>query len=145
VAWPAAEKETDMARQAFLDSVRVARNRFMHPRVPADGPQADRAAAERMLARAAIWLTPRAVKGFNADDFPELGLERQRQLQGAVQDFLNVAKDVHPDKPASVEQFRHAAPALGTVLGILEPYLPGPDDGRTVAEALRVINFPPGS
>ena len=93
-----------MAKQDFLPNFRIARNLFAHQRVETDGSNPDQAALERRLGRAAVWLTPKSVKGFNADDFPELGVDRQRELQAAVQDFLEVAKVVPPKEPATPEQ-----------------------------------------
>jgi hypothetical protein len=79
------------------------------PGVAADGTQADPQAIEQRVARAAIWLTPKSVKGFNADDFAELGLDRPRELQVAVRDFLDVAQQVPPNAPATPEQLGNAS------------------------------------
>ena len=86
-----------MAKQEFLENLRVARNLFVHPRVEADSRQIDTGAVAQLLARAAIWLTPKSVKGFNAADFPELGLDKQKELQDAYQAFMAVAKEVPSD------------------------------------------------
>jgi hypothetical protein len=96
----------------------------------------------RTLARAAIWLTPKSVAGFNAADFPELGLDRQRELQSAVQDFLAVARQVPADKPATDEQYGNASVAFLKLLDILGPYLPLPDEAKKVEAALRSVDFP---
>src|SRR4051812_28139365 len=100
-----------MAKQEFLDNFRVARNLFVHPRVETDSPNLDREALERRIARAAIWLTPKSVKGFNADDFAELGPDRQRELQAAVGEFLEVASQVPSKDPATSEQLGKATTA----------------------------------
>lgn len=128
-----------MAKQEFLDHFRIARNLFVHPRAETDTQQVDPAAA----ARAAIWLTPKSIKGFNAADFPELGPDRQSELQTAANDFLNVAKDVPPDRAATAEQYGNAAVAFTKMMTILEPYLATPDEGTKVAQALRGMDFPP--
>jgi hypothetical protein len=132
-----------MAKQEFLENFRIARNLFVHPRVEADSQHIDTGAIAQVLARAAIWLTPKSVKGFDAADFPELGPDRQRELQDAYQAFLAVAKEVPPAEPATGEQYRNAEIALTKMLRILEPYLPTPDEGRKVAQALKSIEFPP--
>jgi hypothetical protein len=132
-----------MAKQEFLENFRVARNLFAHPRVQSDSPHIDTGAVVQALARAAIWLTPKSVKGFNAADFPELGLERQRELQDAYLAFMAVAKEVPPDEPATEEQYGNAAVAFAKLLEILEPYLPSPEEGKQVETALKSIDFPP--
>jgi len=130
-------------RQDFLENVRIARNLFGHPQVQADSPNIDTKAFAQGLARAAIWLTPRSVAGFNAADFAELGAERQAQLTDAVQAFLSVATEVPPDKSATDEQYTEGAEAFRAILRILDPYLPLPDEAQKVQEALRCVRFPP--
>ncbi len=73
-----------MSKRDFLDNVRVARNLFVHPRVYTDSRHLDPAALTQTLVRAAIWLTPSSVKGFRADEFPEIGPDRQRELAEAI-------------------------------------------------------------
>ncbi|MGH3626416.1 MAG: hypothetical protein ACRDRL_03095, partial [Sciscionella sp.] len=89
------------SKRVFLANFRIARNLFVHGRVAADSPTIDAAAIERTLARAAIWLTPKSVSGFNAADFPELGTTRQQELLSAVQSFLAVAREVPSEGPAT--------------------------------------------
>ena len=72
-----------MARQDFLSNFRVARNLFVHPRLDGSGPNLDPQTTAERLARAAIWLTPKSVAGFNAADFPELGFDRKKALEDA--------------------------------------------------------------
>jgi hypothetical protein len=132
-----------MAKQEFLSNFRVARNLFAHPHVHTDSSQINPQALERMLARAAIWLTPKSVKGFNADDFSELGTDRQKELQVAVREFLEVANQVPPNEPATPEQFGKATMAFAKMLAILQPYVPIPQEGNQVEEALKRVDFPP--
>lgn len=130
-----------MAKQEFLDNFRIARNLFRHPRVEAS-PELDGSAVAQLLARAAIWLTPKSVKGFDLRDFPELGAERKKQLEDAIASFLFIARQVPPDDPASDAQFTNAAAALEKAIEILEPYLPAPGEGGRVEAALRRVDFP---
>src|SRR5436190_6187422 len=130
-----------MAKQDFLPNFRIARNLFAHQRVESDGSNLDQAALERRLGRAAVWLTPKSVKGFNADDFPELGVDRQRELQAAVQDFLEVAKVVPPKEPATPEQLSKGKAAFAKMLEILQPYVPAPPEGAQVEEALKGVQL----
>lgn len=132
-----------MAKQEFLDNFRIARNLFVHSRVEADSPRKDTVATAKLLARSAIWLTPKSVKAFNAADFPELGLDRQRELQDAVQAFLAVANQVPSEEPATEEQLGNATVAFAKMLEILGPNLPTPEEGRKVAKALQSVEFPP--
>ena len=97
----------------------------------------------RGRSRAAIWLTPNSVRGFHADDFSELGLDRQRGLQAAVREFLEIAKEVPPTESPTPEQFGNAKGAFAKMLAILQPYLPTPQEGEQVEEALKRVDFPP--
>ncbi len=92
---------------------------------------------------AAIWLTPKSVAGFNAADFPELGLVLRAELQTAVQNFLAVATQVPADKLGTKEQYGDASVAFAKILEIMAPYLPVPDEAEQVEAALRSVEFPP--
>ncbi len=139
---PLDETADRTSKRDFLANFRIARNLFVHPHVLADSATIDTAAVERALARAAIWLTPKSVAGFNAADFPELGSTREQELLSAVQSFLAVAREVPADKPATSEQYGNAAVAFQKMLEILSPYLPLRDEGKNVEAALRTIPFP---
>jgi hypothetical protein len=115
-----------VTKKDFLTHFKIARNLFVHS----------------PLARAAIWLTPKSFAGFNAADFPELGLDRQMELQTAVQEFLEVAQQVPGNQPPTPEQYRNATVAFQKILTILQPYLPVPDESRRVEKALRGVAFP---
>ncbi len=130
-------------KKDFLTNLRVARNLFFHPqRVEADSATVDIGVITDAVARAAIWLTPKSVAGYNAADFPELGLDRQMDLQTAVQSFLAVAKQVLPHQAATREQYGNAWVAFRKILQILEPYLPMPHEAKNVEKALRGVTFP---
>ncbi len=132
-----------MAKQEFLNNFRIARNLFFHPRVATDDSNLDPQVREQKIARAAIWLTPKSVTGFKADDFPELGIDRQRELQAAVQEFLRAANQVPPKAPASPDQLVQGKTAFEKMLQLLLPYLPAPEEGEKVEEALQSVEFPP--
>jgi hypothetical protein len=121
----------------------LARNLFVHPRVEADSPIIDTASISDALTRGALWLTPKAVEGFNAADFPELKVDRRAELQTAVQTFEAVASQVPADKPPTKEQYRNAGAAFIDILKILSPYLPAPEESKKVERALRNVPFPP--
>lgn len=131
-----------MAKQDFLTNFRVARNLFYHGRVYTDTSHLDSTALEDMLGRAAIWLTPKSVSGFEPKDFSELGPGKRAELENAVKDFLRVAKKVPPDKPATAEQLRNAKSAFAKILSILEPYLPSREEGKLIEQVLSKILLP---
>jgi hypothetical protein len=132
-----------MSKRDFLDNLRVARNLLVHGGVSADHLRLDPAALTRALTRAAIWLTPSAVKGFRADEFQELGAAQQRALAEAVQEFERVATQVPPDTPATDQQFREARAALEKILAILGNYLPSHEEATQIRTALASLDFPP--
>jgi hypothetical protein len=128
-----------MAKQEFLTYLRVARNLFAHQRVRPNSPAIDGGA----LDRCDIWLTPKSVQGFNVADFPELDPVRKCELQTAVQEFLEIATKVPSNKPATLEQVRYAREAFTKILNLLDPYLPMPQEGQQVEEALKRVTLPP--
>jgi hypothetical protein len=131
-----------VAKQDFLDNVRVARNLFVHPRVRVDDPQLDPGLVERRIARAAIWLTPKSVGGFHVSNFSELGLDRQQELADAVQRFLTVANQVLPQAAATADQLTEASAAFTQMITILAPYLSTHEEAIRVQEALQTVLFP---
>jgi hypothetical protein len=138
------EATRPLAKRDFLANFKIARNLFVHSQpVEVDRATVNTVAFADALARAAIWLTPKSVAGFNAADFPELGLVRQAELQTAVQNFLAAATQVPADKPATKEQHGNASVAFARILEILAPYLPVPEEAEQVEAALRSVDFPP--
>src|SRR5262245_44996308 len=132
-----------MSKQEFLNNFRIARNLFFHPRVETDGPALDPKTLAQKLTKAAIWLTPHSVAGFDAADFSELGPDRQSALQAAVREFLGVANRVPANQVATTEQYSNAASAFETILALLAPYLATPDEGILIAKTLGRMELPP--
>ncbi len=132
-----------MSRQDFFDNFKVARGLFAHPRVPTDSPATDPKQAEEMIARSAIWLTPKSVQGFDANDFSALGPERQRELQAAVEDFLAIANQVPPTKPPTPQQLDAARIAFGKIRSILNVYIGTPEEGDQIDAMLQNMVYPP--
>jgi hypothetical protein len=131
-----------VSKEEFLKNVRIARNLFAHPRVESDSPTLDTGSITDALIRSALWLTPRAVEGFNAADFPELKADRQAELLNAVQTFKAVASQVPADKLPTKEQYGDAATAFIAILNLLSPYLPTSEESKKVERALRNVPFP---
>jgi hypothetical protein len=136
------KREGKMAKQEFLANFRIARNLFVHNRVNSDSLEPDQQASQNFVGRAAIWLTPKSVKGFNVADFPELSPDRQNELQTTVRDFLEVANKVPPSQPATPGQLSNAKAAFAKMLAILQPYVPPPPEGEKVEAALKKLDFP---
>lgn len=130
----------EASKKEFLVNFRVARNLFAHPQVVMASGGGDPAAVERKLVRSALWLTPKSVAGFNAEDFRELGPDRRRELDAAVQAFREVAGQVPANAPATEEQFHKGAGAFTRLLEILAPYVPVADEARKVEAALAAVN-----
>ena len=126
-----------MAKHEFLENLRLARNLFTSPRLMVDDPSLDPQAWERLLFRRAIWLTPRSVAGFDADDFKELGPDRQRELADAVRDFLDVARQVPPTALPTNDQYTRGAAAFHKILAILALYMPMSQVEERFREAVR--------
>lgn len=129
-------------KQEFLTNLRIARNLYFHSRVEADSAAIDADTTQNQIARAAIWLTPKSVNGFDVADFSELGATRQRELQEAVQGFLNVAKQVPAQKTSTKSQLDQATVEFKKILEILAPYLLPTSEGDEVERALESVTFP---
>jgi hypothetical protein len=132
-----------MSKQSFLLNFRTARNLFFHPRVETIPTGGDPNQLEKMIAKAAIWLTPKSVADFDPDDFSELGPAVLGELEKAVRDFLQIARQVPPANAASSQQLQEATAAFLRLLGILEPYLAGRDEAKALEEVIDRLPFPP--
>ena len=93
--------------------------RTFHP----NGIRLNRPYLERALQRSPIWLTPRAVKGFDIKDFPELPPDAQRTLASEVERFQSVAKRAPRRAAAPPDLIDQALPAFLTIFETMEPYL----------------------
>jgi hypothetical protein len=120
----------------FLQNLRTAA-KFLSPDVSVTSPSQDATKLGGQLKRAAIWLTPSAVKGFRAKDFAGLPDADRQALQESVERFTQVAKQVPPAGPATAEQIRQALPAFERMLEILRPSLELDEKTRRVQGALR--------
>lgn len=135
-----------MSKQDFLKNLRIAGGLFAHPSVKSDSPHLEQRELDEMAKRitlADLWLTPKSVQGFEPNDFSELGHDRQKELQIAVQQFRDVAIQVPPDKPATPEQYRTAKGHFEKILKLLDHYIPTTDEIIDVDNALLGIEFPP--
>ena len=79
-----------MAKKEFFLSVRTA-IRIGASKVELVGVPDSPATTERRLANAALWLTPKAVEGYDPDDFRDASSDVQNELREAVQAFAEFA------------------------------------------------------
>jgi hypothetical protein len=108
-----------MALQDFWNSVRTGA-RMLAPEVVADSPRIDSASIERTLQRATLWLTPRAVDGFDEADFDFLAPGERARVAQLVSDFRAVASTVRPRAAASEETVKQALPLFRDIILALE-------------------------
>jgi hypothetical protein len=130
-----------MAKLEFLQNLKIARNLFAH-RVQTDHPSLDPRKVEGQLERAAIWLTPSSVKGFDDRDFPELPATVRGELKDSVAQFVRVAKKVPPTKPPKPQDVKEAMSALLKVIKILDRYLATDAETKHIQDALQQVKFP---
>ena len=62
------------------------------PAAHSNGIRLDPAYLEILLRRSTRWLTPRAVKGFDIKDFPELTDDARKTLSAEVERFRSIAQ-----------------------------------------------------
>jgi len=130
-----------MAKTEFLHNLKTARNLFFH-RVQTDGAGVDPQNVEAQVARAAIWLTPSSVKGFDVRDFRELPEESRRELVENVDRFLQVARKTASARPPTAAQVTVGMGAFLKVLNILAPYVKAEAELTQVRSALENLRLP---
>ncbi len=98
-----------MAKEVFFDSVRTAA-RFLLPVVAADNHYLNPDDLAKQLDRAAIWVTPKSVEGYDPCDFVDLPPLQQQELREAVEGFREIARKVPKDGPPTAAQLQEAKP-----------------------------------
>ena len=109
-----------MALRDFWISIRTAA-RFLSHNVITDSSDDDTQQIAAALQRASIWLTPKSVEGYDEQDFDFLTDEDRQRLSRDIHQFIAVARQVPPDKPASSEQVQAALPLFLSVFEIMRP------------------------
>ena len=94
-----------MAKEDFFRDIRQAAT-LVRPMVQTDSKRLAPAGVARRLERAALWLTPKYVEAFAADDFADLPSSLRNSIKDAVEQFATVARQVSPDDSANDDQFR---------------------------------------
>lgn len=106
-------------REDFILDVRRSARMLHEPNVHADSATVDTDAIARILHRAALWLTPKAIEHYHPDDFKSWKEEQQDRLRQAVERFREFAGQVPPDKPATIDQFTEGTHRLRTLMEVL--------------------------
>jgi hypothetical protein len=109
-----------MALKDFWISVKVGASLATPFRVIADAPRIDPEQIASAIAKTDAWLTPKTIQGFNPEDFSFLEAEEKDRLTTLVNDFLAIAKQVHPRGPATKEQVEQAKPIFQEIVETLE-------------------------
>ena len=109
-----------MAIQDFVSNVRTAA-RLGAPSATVDSPRLDAGRIESLLASADLWLTSRAVSGFDEADFSFLPKNEREALTDAVHTFSNAAAETPSDGSAPKPVRDRAASAFGRILEIILP------------------------
>jgi hypothetical protein len=108
-----------MALRDFWMSVRMGASSIA-PQVTVDAPKLDSSFIERALQGATLWLTPRAVAGFNEADFDFLPDPEQARLAQLVTAFRKIASQINPTAPPTDDQVAQALPLFRDIVGMLE-------------------------
>jgi hypothetical protein len=124
-----------MSLDDFWNNLRIA-TRLVSPAASVDSPELDAGEIERALRASNLWLTPRAVQGFNVRDFDFLPDDERNALERAVAEFEALAKTVPSNKPATVEQVEAALPHLEVVMQTIRPDLFGDADAFTAGKRI---------
>jgi hypothetical protein len=105
-------------------------------------PRLDEDQLAETLRRAALWLTPLSVEGFDPDDFAFLPPREREDLMRSVEDFRRVAATV-PDRMApNREQYREAQGSLNRILEILRPDRNPDVDAFRAVKVLENLSLP---
>ena len=114
-----------MAREDFIDNLRLASRTLPPPSVwTGRGPEAD-ALFSFSMHSADLWLTPKSVAGFDPADFSDWRPAERAELERDVAAFLEVAKQVSADQPATKGQSKQARKHLEHVIGMVGKRLLG--------------------
>ena len=108
-----------MALQEFWTNVRIGAG-LIAPQVVADSPRWDPESMESALRRATLWLTPRAVEGFDEADFAFLPDQERGRLAKLVKEFSGVAGKANPMETAPRDVVESALPLFRDILQMVE-------------------------
>jgi hypothetical protein len=106
-------------REEFILDVRRSAKTLQKPNVGADSDTVDTDAIARILHRAAMWLTPKVVERYRPEDFTGWPQEQQERLRLAVDGFLQIARQIPPNKLATIDQFTEGTHRFRDLIGVL--------------------------
>lgn len=112
-----------MAREQFIDSLRLASRMLAPPIVSSEQGARTDAYLASSIHLADLWLTPKSVEGFNKDDFPDWPAEERRKLKNEVAAFLAIAGEVPANRPATRSQSHQARKHLERAIQIVRKKL----------------------
>lgn len=114
-----------MARENFFDSLRFASQLLAKPAVQFDSMSGFK--IERRLEpnfnSADLWLTPKAVDGFDVGDFSDWTKGDREKLAKKVAAFLDVARQAPANKPATKSQSQRARKHLEQIIEIVRTHV----------------------
>jgi hypothetical protein len=108
-----------MSLHDFWTNVRLGAN-LISPRASAAAPQIDADDLTKRLQRADLWLTPRAVDGFDRSDFSFLSDDELNQLESLVVRFREIASTVNPAAPTPIAAVEEAGPLFLKIVLMLD-------------------------
>ena len=129
-----------MARDEFLSNLRSAAS-CVDPAYQPNGIRLEGRHVYNLLYRGDMWLTSKAVEGYDATDFPELSSKEVERLNRSVERFRAVASEVPEDGPATEAQVRDALPEFLSIFQAMQPHLEGFNIYRTLKNIQNLPDF----
>jgi hypothetical protein len=112
-----------MAREQFIDSLRLASRMLTPPIVSSvQGAQTNAYLASKLHA-ADFWLTPKSVEGFDPADFADWPKNEREELSREVAAFLAIAKEVPANKAVTKAQSNQARKHLERAIQTVRKHL----------------------
>ena len=109
-----------MAIEEFWLNIRTA-VRLGSTRAVVDSPSLDAGMIERILRDINLWLTKRAVEGYDSSEFDFLSEDERLRLTESIERFRAVAEHVPGNGPATPQQEKDASRAFREILAIVRP------------------------
>jgi hypothetical protein len=106
-------------REEFILDVRRSARTLQKPSVEADSDAVDTDEIAKILHRAALWLSPKVVEHYHAEDFTDWPKEQQDRLGQAVEEFREIASQVPPDNPVTFDQFTEGSQRFRHMINVL--------------------------
>ncbi len=108
-----------MSKHVFFNDLRQA---FAWPaaRVDADHPAIRSHHAKNDMT---LWLSPKWLDAFRPGDFADLDLARSQELEQAVRNFANIAREVPADAPPTSKQWEKGKANFDRLLAVVRPII----------------------